>query len=131
MRRLCVVGALFLAALPTISTPANSAALTSGDLYSFCISKDQVAQTACRFYVLGVVQGIQLGDGAYMDHSTRNLVERKKTIMCLLDEVGQSQMVLIVIDAMAKDLAAFPDDKELPATSIAAAAMSRRFPCSR
>jgi hypothetical protein len=126
-----VCAALFFAALPAASVPAISAELTSGDLYSFCASKDQMAQTACRFYVLGVVQGIETGDGGYMDHSTHQMVERTKTILCVPDEVTQSQMVAIVREAMAQDLANYPSDKELPATSIVVAVMNRRFPCAR
>jgi Rap1a immunity proteins len=131
MRGLSCVGALFLAVLPIVSTPATSAELTAGDLYSFCISKDEMVQTACRFYVLGVVQGVELGDGGYMDHSTHKFVERTKTILCLPDGVGQSQMVLMVTEAMAKTFATYPSDKELPANSTVAAVMNRRFPCGR
>jgi hypothetical protein len=123
--------ALFLAASLAVSAPSIAKEFTSGDLYAFCASKDQVAQTACRFYVLGVVHGIELGDGSYMDHATHRVVERTKTIMCVPDEVTQNQMVAIVTEMMAQDFVAYPDDKALPATSIIVAVMNRRFPCTR
>jgi len=90
-----------------------------------------MAQTACRFYVLGVVQGVQLGDGSSMDHSTHRFVEKTKTIMCVPDEVDQSQMVTVVRQTLAQEFTAYPGDKELPASSTVSAIMNRRFPCSR
>ena len=71
-----------------------------------------------------------MGDGGYMDYSTRNLVERRKTIICLPAGVAQSQMVAIVKETMIKLFAAYPGDKDLPATSTVVAAMNRRFPCN-
>jgi hypothetical protein len=124
------IGGLVFAAMLIISAPAVSEELTNGELYSFCNSKDEMAQTACRFYVLGVVQGVEMGDGGFMDYSTRNLVERRKTIICLPDGVPQSQMVAIVKETMIKLFAAYPGDKELPAISTVAVAMNRRFPCN-
>jgi hypothetical protein len=104
--------------------------MTAGELYSLCTSADQNAATACRFYVLGVVQGIELGDAAYMG-ANRQLVERKKTILCLPENTPQAQMVSIVKEAMKSVLTAYPADKDLPATSSIMAAMNRKFPCPR
>lgn len=104
--------------------------MTAGDLYALCTSADQNASTACRFYVLGVVQGTEMGDGAYMA-ANRQLLERRKTILCLSEGVSQSQMVSFVRDALKIDLIAYPGDKELPATSLIVAAMNRKFPCPR
>src|SRR5690242_12060658 len=68
--------------------------MTANDLQSLCNATDQVASTACRFYILGVVQGIEVGDGSYMNAS-RQMVERKKTILCM-GETSQLEMVGIV-----------------------------------
>jgi hypothetical protein len=65
--------------------------LTAGVLYEFCKATDEVSKTACRFYMLGVVQGVSLGDGAKM--VDRKLVERKKTILCAPDDMPVNQMV--------------------------------------
>jgi hypothetical protein len=104
--------------------------MTAGELFSFCTSADQVASAACRFYVLGVVQGIGIGDGTFMD-ATRKMVERKKTIFCLPENTPQTQMVTIVRDTMRQIFVAYPDDKKLPATSSILAAMNRKFPCPK
>jgi hypothetical protein len=112
-------------------TPAEANdEMTNGELYSLCTSADQNASAACRFYILGVVQGIELGDGAYMG-ANRQLAERKKTILCLTESTPQAQMVSIVKDAMKAVLAAYPGDRDLPATSSILAAMARKFPCPR
>jgi hypothetical protein len=112
------------------SSPLKADELTAGELYSLCTSTDQNASAACRFFVLGVVQGIEIGDGSYMD-ANRRLVERKKTILCLPESIPQTQMVSIVRDAMKTVLAAYPGDKDLPATSSILAAMNRKFPCPK
>src|SRR6266852_5497740 len=112
------------------SMPLRADELTAGELLSFCTSTDQVTSTACRFYVLGVVQGVGIGDSAYMD-ATPKLVEKKKTIFCLPDNTPESQMVTIVTDSMIKVFAAYPNNKRLPATGAILAAMFQKFPCPK
>jgi hypothetical protein len=104
--------------------------LAGGDLYSYCVSTDQVASTACRFYVLGIVQGVGLGDGAYLD-ATQHLKEKKKTIFCLPDNTPQAQMVAIVKESMKLVFAAHPDDKKLPAATTILGVMVLKFPCQK
>jgi len=48
------------------SSAANAEELSAGQLYAMCTSKDEVATTACRFFIFGVVQGIRYGDGSVM-----------------------------------------------------------------
>jgi hypothetical protein len=119
-----LIAALLLA---LTSTGTKAGEMTAGDLQSLCSGADVEASTACRFYILGVVQGIEIGDGQSMD-SSRHLVERKKTILCLA-ETSQKEMVGIVKDAVRRVLAAYPKDRELPATSSILAAMSAKYPC--
>ncbi len=44
---------------------ARADELTAGDLYSFCVSNDKMVNTACRYYILGVVNGVRIGDSMY------------------------------------------------------------------
>jgi len=118
-----------------LSCAASTAAkaddeMTAGELYSFCTSADQLASTTCRFYIVGVVQGIGLGDGTFMD-ATRKMAERKKTIFCMPENTPQAQMVSIVTDTMRQLFVAHPDDKKLPAIVSILAAMNHRFPCPK
>jgi hypothetical protein len=129
-------GALIASLVATGMLYASSAVadgqMTQGDLYTFCVATDETSQTACRFYVLGVVQGIEVGDSSYMDSTTRRLVERKKTIYCLPDGgLSQSEMVAIVKGVLQSVLTAYPKDKELPAQAAVLAAMNRKFPCPK
>jgi len=71
MRKLAIVLA-FLA-----SNAANAEELSAGQLYEFCTSKEPVATSACRFFILGAVVGINLGDGTVMGPD-RQFRERKK-----------------------------------------------------
>ena len=124
MRKLAIVLA-FLA-----SNAANAEELSTGQLYEFCTSKDRVANSACRFFILGAVVGIGLGDGAIMGPD-RQLRERKKTIFCMPDNVSQSQMVSIFVNTTRGLATIYPDDLKLPAVSVVSGSMNRAFPCSR
>src|SRR5216684_4016144 len=85
---------------------------------------------ACRFYVLGIVQGVGLGDGTYLD-ATRKLVERKKTIFCLPENTPQAQIVAIARDSLKQLFAVHPDDKKLPAATTILGVMILKFPCPK
>jgi len=101
-----------------LSCAASTAAkaddeMTAGGLYSFCTSADQVASTTCRFYIVGVVQGIGLGDGTFMD-ATRKMAERKKTIFCMPENTPQAQMVSIVTDTCGNFSLPIPTTRNCP-----------------
>ncbi len=80
--------------------------------------------------VLGIVQGVGLGDGTYLD-ATRKLVERKKTIFCLPENTPQAQIVAIARDSLKQLFAVHPDDKKLPAATTILGVMILKFPCPK
>jgi hypothetical protein len=41
--------------------PAEETAMTAGDLQQICIGSSAESKAACRFYVLGITQGISMG----------------------------------------------------------------------
>jgi hypothetical protein len=124
MRKLAIILA-FLA-----SNAANAEELSAGQLYEFCTSKEPVATSACRFFILGAVLGIGFGDGAIMGPD-RQVRERKKTLFCIPDDMSQSQMVSIFVNTMRLVATKYPDDLKMPAISAVGAYMNRAFPCSR
>jgi hypothetical protein len=125
------VAALLVAVfLSGIGSPANADELSAGDLFSFCTSNDEMVSTACRYYVLGVVQGVGLGDGSTMDASGKQMIERKKKIFCIPDDMPQSQMVSLVRDSLALDFKRYPDDRKLGAVGTVTSIMHTKFPCS-
>jgi hypothetical protein len=128
VRHLVVAALLGALLLSGAGRPANADELSAGDLYSFCTSNDQMVSNACRFYVLGVVQGVDLGDGSTLDASGKQMVERKKTIFCIPD-ISQGQMVSLVRDMLALDFKVYPEDRELAAAGMVAGIMHTKFPC--
>ncbi len=110
---------------------ASADELSAENLYSFCTGKDQMVSNACRFYVLGVVQGVGIGDGSTMDASGKQMVERKKTIFCIPDNMPQSQMVSLVRDMLGLDFKMYPEDKKLEAAGMITGIMHTKFPCPR
>jgi hypothetical protein len=89
-----------------------------------------MTRTACRFYILGVFQGLELGDGAMVGRDGQ-MVERRKTIFCAPENVSQSQMVDVFQRTMQLLERAYPDDLKSPAVSLVATAMRRSYPCQR
>jgi hypothetical protein len=130
VRHLVVAVLLGKVLLSSSGGPANADELLAGDLYSFCTSNDQMVSNACRFYVLGVVQGVGLGDGSTMDPSGKQMVERKKTIFCIPDDMSQTQMVNLVRDLLGLDFKRYPEDRKLAAAGMVAGIMHTKFPCS-
>jgi hypothetical protein len=110
---------------------ARADELSAEDLYSFCTNKDQMVSNACRFYVLGVVQGVGIGDGSTMDASGNQMVGRKKTIFCIPDNMPQSQMVSLVRDMLGLDFKKYPEDKKLEAAGMVTGIMHTKFPCPK
>ena len=104
--------------------------LTAGDLQSFCNARDEMIQAACRFFILGAVQGISLGDGSVSDGSG-HYVPRNKTHFCIPDNTPQSQMITVFQTTIQEVARAHPEDLKLPAISVLDATLSRAFPCAK
>jgi hypothetical protein len=100
---------------------AHAAQMRLSDLNEICTGRDEASTSACKFYILGVTEGASVAAGVAKDHSH----------FCIPQGVSSQDMVLTVKRAMTKDLAAFPQDKDMPAVSFVAAAMMRAFPCNK
>jgi hypothetical protein len=109
---------------------SDNTQLTAGDLYKFCSSKDSAVNTACRFYILGAIDGISLGGGSVKDSSGR-FVAKAKTDFCIPDSLPLSQSVTIYESTAQADFVKFPEDRAMPAISLLAAAMLHHFPCQK
>jgi hypothetical protein len=120
--------AIMLVCALLISQSAIAEELSAGQLYAFCTSREAVARASCRFFILGAVLGIGLGDGAVMGPDKR-LREKPRTHFCIPDDTGQDQMVSVFQDAVRLLVTAYPEDLKLPAMGMVDASMSRRYPC--
>ena len=90
------------------------------DLKDICSTKI-VRARVLRFYILGVTEGASVGAGVANDHSH----------FCIPEGVSSRDMVVAVKKAMTKDLASFPQDKDMPAVSFVGAAMTEAYPCEK
>jgi hypothetical protein len=100
---------------------ASETELTAGALYEFCNSADLAVSNACRFYILGAVDGISVAGGLAND----------KNHFCLPDNVQGARLVEIFRTAARADIQAFPQDSNEPAISLVGAAMAHAFPCPK
>ncbi len=106
---------------------ASAEELSAGDLLDFCKSRDFAVQGTCRFYVLGAVQGVELGDGSKLVGG--QFVEKPKTVFCVPDKFPQSAMVNVFVQQAEAVFRMFPQDRKLPAISVLIGVMHRQFPC--
>jgi hypothetical protein len=118
-----IIAALFCCT-PAAAEPAQ---MTAGDLRDLCTSSDPSSKTACRFYVLGVVEGVEEDDGA-VKAGNGQYVERRKTHFCL-PPMSQAKMVEIITNIMPLWEKRFPQDMQEPAVVPIDVVFTRQYPC--
>jgi hypothetical protein len=79
-----LMGAGFIAAL-AVAIPAKAEQLSTRNLMEFCSSNDPSLKSTCRFFILGVVEGVTAADGTTM--RGKQFIEGTKTLICLPDGV--------------------------------------------
>jgi Rap1a immunity proteins len=118
-----------LMVMVSLLTVASSAepethAMTADDLYQICVASDAGNKAACRFYILGVTQGISVGleiaDG-------RTNGGRP----CVPENISGAALELVVKMKLGADLAVFPADRELDASGVIAGVIVNSFACSK
>ena len=95
--------------------------MTVDDLQQICAGSQADTANACRFYILGVVEGSVFGNGA----------KAAAGPLCIAPDVPGSALVVAVKQAMKADLLAFPQDKSLAAAGFVVAAAMKSFPCKK
>lgn len=116
---ICVV--CFLGA---VAVNADQPAMTAGDLQQICLGSDAESKAACRFYILGISQGIDMGL-AIADGKT------KGGRPCIPENTSGSTLELAVKMKMGQDLMVFPDDRKLDASGFVGAILISTFPCKK
>lgn len=97
-------------------------AMTAGDLQEICIGSGAEAKASCRFYLLGITQGISLGI-SIADGKTQG------GRPCIPENLSASSIELAVKMKMGQDLMVFPDDRKLDASGLVGAILVSTFPC--
>jgi hypothetical protein len=112
--------ALALCIFSNISFAAH--AMTAGDLQDICSGQDKENKAACKFYIYGVSEGIDIG----------TLIADGKTNaprVCIPEGTSMSSKELAVKIKLGQDLMVYPEDKKLDASGVLAAIFSKTYPC--
>ena len=106
------------------SFPASAKEMTAGDLQQICSSQNPDVDAPCRFYIMGIVQGITIGLG---------MADGKVTggRPCIPDDLQDSKLETLVKASLGADLMVNPGDKELPASSLVGAVIATTFRCNK
>lgn len=116
-----LITALVVVIASVAGTNAIAGAMVGSDLYKFCMAADPKSLVACRFYILGAVEGISLAATVLKDNKH----------FCIPANVTQSEMVSIVRIEMEAAFREYPEDKNAPAIELVGDAMASRYPCGR
>jgi hypothetical protein len=108
---------LFIACVPLAALAGQ---MTVADLQLICSGTTEDTQNACRFFILGVVEGATFGAGT----------KTAAGPLCIA-HMPDKALVVAVTKAMQVDLAAYPEDKSLPAASFVVAAAMHAYPCKK
>jgi hypothetical protein len=111
MRPITVLASLLIAA----STHATED-LSAGTLLSFCQSSDRHSNDICSIYILGVVQGLDLGS-----HFRA----------CVPENVSEAELAEVYKRQASALKSAYPSDMKLAAVGVVAASIAKNFPCKR
>ena len=113
----------FMLALSAFSLPSFAdSAMTAGELQKICYEPSNSSKASCRFYILGITQGLSLGLSIADSRNNRSRV-------CLPDDVPASKLEQVVKLNIAKLLANFPADRELDASGTVVAVLAKQYPC--
>jgi len=119
-----IVTNVWLLLLTAANVFAADNPMTAGDLQEICLAADPESKAGCRFFILGMVQGIDVGM-AVADGKTRG------GRPCVPEDATASALELAVKMKMGQQLMVFPDDRKLYASGVVAAAIIATFPCKK
>lgn len=123
MQKLALSLLLALGAFAAVqSSPVSAKEMTAGDLQQICSSQDRDLDAPCRFYIMGIVQGITIGLG---------MADGKVALgrPCIPDDLQDSKLETLVKAKLGANLMVNPGDKELPASSFVGAVIATTFQC--
>ena len=95
------------------STEPERQTMTAGEFQQIWIASDAASKAACRFYVLGVAQGVSLG---------MSIADGKEKRPRIPANIPSTTLELVVKMTLGGDLTAFPADRELDASGGASGA---------
>ena len=117
--------ALTAAALLLANVAASAAednAISAGDLQQLCHGSDTTSKNVCRVFIVGVVQGIQLGLDIADHHAAR---------ACVPGTMSASGLESAVKTQLDQKLQATPAAQEESAASLISSIVARSYPCAQ
>jgi hypothetical protein len=112
--------ALFLANVA--ATAAADNAISAGDLQQLCHGSDTTSKNVCRVFIVGVVQGIQLGLDIADQHAAR---------ACVPGAMSAADLESAVKTQLDQKLQATPAAQEQAAAALISTIVARAYPCSQ
>ena len=99
---------------------ADENAISAGDLQQLCHGSDTTSKNVCRVFIVGVVQGIQLG---------LDMADRQAARACLPGSVSAAGLESAVKTQLDQKLQATPAAQEQSAASLISTIVVRTYPC--
>jgi len=96
--------------------------MTAGDLQQLCLGTDHVSVNACRIYILGVTQGIEVGLAT---------ADGKGARPCVPADTSAETLQSTLKAKLDADLAATPAHRERDAARFISSVLAHAFPCTR
>ena len=124
MKLLVTLSANICMLLMSASAFAADSAMTAGDLQQICLGSNAESKAACRFYIMGITQGIEMGLSV-ADGKTRG------GRPCVQENISGTALELAVKMKMGEDLMVFPDDRKLDASGFVGGIIVETFPCRK
>lgn len=104
------------------ATAADDNAITAGDLQQLCHGSDTTSKNVCRVFIVGVVQGIQLG---------LDMADRQAARACLPGTMSAAGLESAVKTQLDQKLQATPAAQEQSAASLISTIVVRTYPCKQ
>ena len=124
MRTLVLSTILLSLATAASSAPQEEPAMTAGDLQQLCLGTDHVSKNACRIYILGVTQGLEVGlamaDGKVAGGRP-----------CVPTDTSAETLESTLKTRLDADLAATPSHRDHDAARFVGSALAHAFPCPK
>jgi Rap1a immunity proteins len=126
MRAFVVPASILCAVLASAASsgPQEQPAMTVGDLQQLCTGSDHVSRNACRIYILGVTQGLQVG----LDIADGKLHEGRP---CVPDDTSADALESVLKRRLAAAIAASPANGNRDAARFIGGALGHSFPCAK
>ncbi len=96
---------------------AEPGVMSAADLQQLCMGSDTTSRNVCRVYILGVVQGINVG------------LNMRGKRPCVPASIAAEDLERSIKTKLAADLAAVPDDGTRDASGIIGGIVARTYPC--